>query len=370
MAGPTLDARARAAALTLSCLLAACGAQPTEAPEADAAATDGARPLATDGGGLADAFTPDTGTGTAQDAATPVVVATNQENPARLAVDTNNLYFTNPGHGGGTVVKVALAGGTPVVLASGQNDPQWIAVDQQSVYWIDDVVGGSVMKVGIDGGAATTLAPGLRGPEGIALDAQNVYWCVDLDNTVMRVSKGGGTPAVLTTIPAADNFGGGIAVDSTSVYFTTSSSLVGSVMKLGLGLDPGAPVPLASGQSDPTELVVDATSIYWINQGSVADNFNDGSVMKVAIAGGAPVVLASSQRLPFGIAVDGTHVYWTIPGSAAGNFADGTVMTVPLAGGVPSVLAQGGDPNDIVVDSTTAYWVDNFGSEVMRVAKP
>jgi len=42
-------------------------------------------------------------------------------------------------------------------------------------------------------------------------------------------------------------------------------------------------------------------------------------VMKVPTGGGTPTTLASGQTLPHGIAIDAMSVYWT-------NYSDGTVM--------------------------------------------
>jgi DNA-binding beta-propeller fold protein YncE len=80
----------------------------------------------------------------------------------------------------------------------------------------------------------------------------------------------------------------------------------------------GSPVTLASAQSNPRAIAVDATSVYWANYGIGS---NDGTVMKVALAGDSPVTLASGLYQPNGLAVDATSVYWT-------NNNDGTEMKV------------------------------------------
>ena len=79
----------------------------------------------------------------------------------------------------------------------------------------------------------------------------------------------------------------------------------------GKGCDGGCvggvcqPVLLAGGLNNPAGIAVDATSVYWVDEG-------DGTVMKCAIAGcsGAPSVLAAGQTHPVAIAVDTQNVYW------------------------------------------------------------
>jgi hypothetical protein len=79
------------------------------------------------------------------------------------------------------------------------------------------------------------------------------------------------------------------------------------------------PVVLASGQSSPTFIALDAANVYWTN---------DSQVMKCAKGGcnDTPIVLWSGSYGLNGIAVQGSSVYWT------GDGATGVAMQCSVAG--------------------------------------
>ena len=116
------------------------------------------------------------------------------------------------------------------------------------------------------------------------------------------------------------------------------------------------PIVLASEQSAPNAIAVNATGVYWTN-------FSDGgTVMSVPLCGGATTTLASGQAEPLGIAVDSENVYWTDYGNACSSSpaCRGSVMKLPLAGGTPTTLASGRvGPTWIAVDATNVYWADD-----------
>jgi hypothetical protein len=111
------------------------------------------------------------------------------------------------------------------------------------------------------------------------------------------------------------------------------------------------PTVLASGQTNPTDLAVDAQYVYW----TTADN----TVMKTLKSGvGTPSIVASAQAGALaGIAVDAQNVYWTV------NSIDGfgTVMKSSLnGGGRPTVLTKYCDgPGGIATDGQSVYWTNN-----------
>ena len=72
-----------------------------------------------------------------------VTIANNEANPANMASDGTNLYWTNYGavedaDHSNSVMRAPPGGGTLDVIATSQGNPQGIAVNAASVYWAND----------------------------------------------------------------------------------------------------------------------------------------------------------------------------------------------------------------------------------------
>jgi hypothetical protein len=97
-------------------------------------------------------------------------------------------------------------------------------------------------------------------------------------------------------------------------------------------------------------------NVYWTTG-------NAGTVLEQPLAGGAVTTLASGQSAPSYIAVDATNVYFTDDASA------GAVVRVPIAGGSPVTLVSGVmQPGAITLDATAIYYLTGSGA-VMKLAK-
>lgn len=97
---------------------------------------------------------------------------------------------------------------------------------------------------------------------------------------------------------------GAIAVDATHVYFTHGSGSISRVAKAG-----GVIEPLVTDMRGPTSLDASTDRLCWVNTGTHAADFRDGSVRCIAKTGGVDQQLSTSY-FPAGLAIDGTTIYW------------------------------------------------------------
>jgi hypothetical protein len=282
-----------------------------------------------------------------------------------IAVDSENVYWTISNEATGDpgepipplIMSIPKTGGTPVVLAAVKGFPSGIAVDFERVYWtvwigVDaqtQAYEGRLWSAPKTGGVAALLASGPGLIASLAMDDKRLYW-VNLDTkSVMSVAKVGGSPVTLASgLPYLQ---GGIQVNATSVYWTTSGEVPSEGALMEVPKEGGAVATLASGAFGPS-VAVDNTSVY-------CSRFDDSAYLLTRMPqdGGNAVVLASTPTLPGSIALDDSYVYWTTPDTYRGDA--GGVWAVAKNGGASIMLAPGGPygtPTPLAVDCTSVYW--------------
>ena len=283
-----------------------------------------------------------------------------------VAGDSESLFWVRhtPASATAEVVKAPVAGCEPIVIASAYGSNNSVAVDATHVYWSDDPSGTGrgpitdILKADLDGSHATTLIAGQPSISQLAAGNDGLYFTTIAG--VMKVGLDGGTPMMLAAGPAAS----ATISAAANVYWTTLS---GEIRKIGVmgGADP---VVLVASDAAPDSIAVDATHIYWVNQ-------RDGKVMRISIDGsGQPESLVAPGTINTcvgtnirarTVAVDTTGVYWT---DLAGNLFAGVpgqpMRTRALTTVGASVL---GGTADIVLDSTTVYWMTPI--DIWKTAK-
>jgi hypothetical protein len=222
----------------------------------------------------------------------PTTLYTDPTAPHAIAVNATNVFWICED---GTVKTVPLAGATTATqvnfgsLPYSGDTPGGLAVDATNVYYAED---GNIWQVPANSslGKGLSLASGLTNPFGIAVDAHNVYWTnfntASATDAVMQVPISGS--ASVTVAPMQqDAFD--IVVDSTSVYWTDYAGPTPAVMKAPIG--GGTPITLATlpagqwftNENVPLGLAVDSTSVYWLTSSTGADaGPGTGAIMKVA----------------------------------------------------------------------------------------
>jgi hypothetical protein len=241
----------------------------------------------------------------------PITLASGFSDAQGIAVTGTTVYWIEPfplftetpDASDGVVLGVPIGGGAATIVASGQKLPWNLAVDSTNVYWLDlgqcqgsTTCTGTLMTVSLAGGTPVVLASGLSLLQNLVVDDTSVYWAVG--GRLMRVAKGGGTVTVLASYQGTI---GSLVLDASNVYWTLRS---GDVMKTPLDGGASTAIAITEDQLGFAGIAVDSTSAYWTTDGY------PGSVKKVALDGGPPTTLWSGDN-PEAIQVDGTSVYFT-----------------------------------------------------------
>jgi hypothetical protein len=277
-------------------------------------------------------------------------VARDQDHPTAIAVDGAFAYFMTGGttKGDNAIRRVALDGGQIETVSQGGFVPAGaIAVDDASVYWTNEY-GGTLMRAPKTGGSPERLAGPLQGfVRFVALDADAVYVAAfdrqQPTGAIYRIAKGGGEPApIVTGQPTI----GGLAVDETSVYWTTPAG----VMKVAKAGGQPAAVVAAGAAGPPIRVLADAQNLYFFWPKETGKY----TLARVAKTGGEPVVLADPVYATMDLAATDTAIFYF-----AQEGIGYALRSVEKAGGAPRTLDTGLIPSgQLAAADSLVYFTD------------
>lgn len=279
----------------------------------------------------------------------PVVLAKDQLQMQGLTADNQYVYWvTSSQNLTGKVQKVAFGGGAITTLATNQSNPGSLVLDQGNLFWSNVYCCSStIMKVSADGGTATPIATAQPGPQGLTYYDGAVYWPNHVAaGSLMSASTSGGAA---TTVIANVDRPTSIALDATNIYWTEDGAgVIRKAPRAG-----GAAALLVSNQKNPTLVNVSATYLYWIN---------DTSMMRQALSGGSaePFQVADGRAT---IMVDSKNIYW-------GN--DNGIKLAAHGSNVVQTLVEAKDVSSVGnmwFDAKSVYWTDWKGGRVLRRAR-
>lgn len=309
---------------------------------------------------------------------TCTVLATLQARPSFIAVDAQNVYWSNFGSGAnsfqdGAVYQMPKGGGPITALATGLDSAGPLALDAHAVYFTTfasdcgasgcPAQSGTVNQVPIGGGPVTQLAGGQPFPFNVAVDSQNVYWSNEGDQTtgtgdagpsIWAIPIGGTGPATQLAsggLETSVGQGGGLAVQGGELYFEGQDA-AGSNTVEAMSSAGGPTTTLAAGFDFTAGLELDQTNAYFWTRELFQDGGLPETIWSVPLDGSAQPTPLVQNTLGVPSAQDATNLYLF-------DFDEGLVLSVPKAGAAAPTTFCGGqiNPQWVATDGTNLYWV-------------
>jgi hypothetical protein len=203
-----------------------------------------------------------------------------------------------------------------------------MALTATDLYWVDGSAAPNdqnevllTLPSGDPTGAPNQLVTsGMNCVEALAVASGNADWlqtgCFAHDGALESVVLSPLSQSAANLLPSLSLSGPysvRIAADTTGVYFSENPTGVLGAGTIGKAPRAGGDIATIVPVANANAVGVDGTHVYWTD-------FHLGAVMTAPLAGGAAVTLASGQTNPYDLVLDDTAVYWTNNSNPGGVF--------------------------------------------------
>ncbi len=251
----------------------------------------------------------------------------------------------------GRVCRCAIDGGIANVLAESAGLTGALQIREGVVVWIS---AGALHRMDLDGTNQRILAQ-TPAPVGLALHGTRCFFSDTRAGTVNTVPLTGGDVAALATglkSPVS------IAVGDRYIAFSewlSESPRQDRVSRLSL--DGGPPTPVATEQTQPRNLVIDGTDVYWVGGGGATNKKGD-ALYRAPLAGGPTTCILSvpeGEQLHFCLGEE--WIYWSSSGLRGRN--SGVIGRTLKERDASEVLVSGQDwPDRIARGGNWICWLN------------
>ena len=238
----------------------------------------------------------------------------------------------------------------PVTLATDLAIPQGLAIGPDGVY-VTLSGGNSVVRIPKDGGTPAVVSNDTQSPWGIAVaidgdKTTRVIWGENRGTSSNIVFHDPVASTTKKTLVGSDVWQ--VAITGTLAFWATSSSSAGSVQRC----------PITGCSGSPFAVIPSAPKVFGLiaTGGQVAFGLRDSSglVRRASTGGNGVTTLISAIDSPKGLATDGANVYAAVSGS-------NVIARCPLTGcalGQQNAIAIADNPHSVASDGKNVYWTN------------
>lgn len=276
---------------------------------------------------------------------------TNLNRPLQVYGSTLYWYTPNAQNDDG-IYTLPIAGGEPTRLHASSRPIRGLRLHDEQAYWVYAWATGG--RISLTDQSTLDYNFVYEPDDHFAVDDEYVYLAQRTPSRIERVPVSGGSPATLYADIEFNSFSHLFAIDE--VLLWTSGGLDTGEAEPTLWLAPrdgsAAPLALVSGADAALSTFMTATDehIYW-----GADRLGgSGALVRIPrTAEGPAELIAELDRAPQQIAVDASHVYWV---------DNPSLVRVAVDGGSIEELAEADIVSrNVAADEGYVYWYANYG---------